>query len=130
MFMNYGYMVIYQKNNNDLIYRANKTRPAYNIGDKTSMGWKVIDIQRLHNGKCYSMNEFDKKLSVKHPHYLLYFINILQTVCASSFGTQIIPISILFSFTNFSESLKSFCCFLFLLKIYPHFINSGDIYGK
>lgn len=76
--MNYGYMVIYQKNNNDLIYRANKTRPAYNIGDKTSMGWKVLDIQRLHNGKCYSMNEFDKKLSVKHPHYLLYFINSLD----------------------------------------------------
>lgn len=77
--MNYGYMVIYQKNNNDLIYRANKTRPNYNKGDTTSMGWKVIDIQRLYNGKCYSMSKFDDKLVQKNKtHHLLYFINSID----------------------------------------------------
>lgn len=79
--MNYGYMVIYKKNNNDLIYRANKTRPNYNKGEITSMGWKVVDIQRLYNGKCYSMSVFDSKLEKKNKtHTLLYFINSIDII--------------------------------------------------
>ena len=64
--MNYGYMVIYQKNNGDLIYRARKTQPYYHKGNITSMGWKVVDIQRLYNGKNYSICEFDEKLNRKN----------------------------------------------------------------
>ena len=63
--MNYGYMVIYKKYDGTLLYRANKNYPHYKKGDTTSMGWKVVDIQRLYNGKAYSMNEFDDLLKRK-----------------------------------------------------------------
>lgn len=63
--MNYGYMVIYQQRNGNLLYRACKTSPKYEVGQQTSMGWKVVDIKRLHNGKCYSRFEYNNKLRSK-----------------------------------------------------------------
>lgn len=56
-------MIIYKKNNNNIIYRACKCKPTYNKGDKTSMGWVVVDIQRLYNGKAYSSSDYDSLLS-------------------------------------------------------------------
>ena len=73
--MNYGYMVVYQKCNNDIIYRACKTKPEHHKGDITSMGWKVLDIQRLYNGKCYPTYEFDNLLNRKGRIHNI-FINI------------------------------------------------------
>lgn len=60
--MNYGYMIIYQNNKDNLIYRAVKNKPMYKVGDTTSMGWKVKSILHLYNGKVYSHNEFTSKL--------------------------------------------------------------------
>lgn len=60
--MNYGYLIIYKKNNGNLLYRSVKNYPQYHKGDITSMGWTVIDIQRLYNGKIYSVNQFDNML--------------------------------------------------------------------
>ena len=70
------YMVIYQKYNGDILYRTTKNRPIYNKGDKTSMGWKVLDIKRLYKGKCYSTYEFDNILDRKKMvHDILYHFN-------------------------------------------------------
>lgn len=46
-------IVIYQKANGQLIERRRTTTPDYRVGDKTSMGWKVIDILYYYNGKYY-----------------------------------------------------------------------------
>jgi len=61
-----NYMIIYQKHNGDMIYRFNKTIPHYHKGDKTSMGWKVIDIQRLYKGKIISTTEYSHIIDFKY----------------------------------------------------------------
>lgn len=61
--MNYGYMIIYQKGNGELLYRAMKHKPQYSKGSTTQYGWKVVDIQRLYNGKTYSYNDYDTLLN-------------------------------------------------------------------
>ena len=63
--MYYRYMIIYQKHNGELLYRVCKTIPKYKKGDTTSMGWKVLDIKHLNNGKVYSSYEYDNKLTYK-----------------------------------------------------------------
>lgn len=69
--MNYRYMVIYKKYNGDLLYRANKNYPHYKIGQKTSMGWEVVDIKRMYKGNTYSINEFDNMLTRKYSYKVL-----------------------------------------------------------
>lgn len=61
-----NYVIIYQKHNGDMIYRINKTKPPYNIGDRTSMGWKVIEIQRLHKGKVLSNDRYSAKINFEY----------------------------------------------------------------
>lgn len=63
--MNYRYMVIYQKYNGDILYRALTSTPTYKIGQTTSMGWKVLDIQHMEKGKCFTTKEYDIKLNRK-----------------------------------------------------------------
>lgn len=63
--MDYNYLVIYKKYNGELLYRSLTTQPHYRKGDKTSMGWTVMDIQKLYKGKAYSITEFDNKLHKK-----------------------------------------------------------------
>ena len=76
------YIVIYQKHNGEMIYRYNKTKPIYNKGDKTSMGWKVIDIQRLHKGKVLSTNKYsaviDFEYQIRHFYDLFNKIDMLK----------------------------------------------------
>jgi len=87
--MNYGYMVIYQKENGDLLYRASKTKPHYLKGDNTSMGWKVVDIQRLYNGKIYSYFEYDnllrRKFKIRNILSYIDKINISKVLTISFF---------------------------------------------
>lgn len=54
-----NYLIIYQKKDNSVIYRTSKTKPKYSIKDETSMGWIVLDIQKLYKGKLYSQSEYD-----------------------------------------------------------------------
>lgn len=56
----YKYMVIYRKTNGDIIYRARSTKPEYEVGQQTSMGWEVLDIRRLHKGRTLSNEEYDE----------------------------------------------------------------------
>ena len=61
-----NYMIIYQKQNGNMVYRINKTIPHYQKGDKTSMGWKVLDIQRLYKGKMVSYTRYSNIIDFKY----------------------------------------------------------------
>lgn len=52
------YLVLYQKNNGELIYRYRKTKPQYETGSTTSMGWKLLDIKYLSSGNALSYNDY------------------------------------------------------------------------
>lgn len=62
----YRYMIIYKKRNDDLIYRIVKTYPTYHKGDTTSMGWEVVDILKINNGKTYTIQQYDLISNVKY----------------------------------------------------------------
>lgn len=76
--------MIYQKSNGTLIYRTSKTKPIYNIGQTTSMGWLVLDIKRLYKGKLLSSSEYDtlvmKHLDLKNKTTLLYKIDMGRVI--------------------------------------------------
>lgn len=61
-----NYMVVYQKYNGDLIYRYNKIKPNYKKGDKTSMGWKVVDIQYMHKGKIMNYDRYSAVINFEY----------------------------------------------------------------
>ena len=52
----------YEKANGQIIRRIRNTYPDYKIGDRTSMGWKVVDIRYLYKKKYYHKNEYDNKI--------------------------------------------------------------------
>lgn len=60
--MNYKYMIVYKKQDGNIIYRACRTKPKYNKGESTSMGWYVVDILHLYNGKALSYIDYDALL--------------------------------------------------------------------
>jgi len=60
--VNYKYMIVYKKQDGNIIYRACRTKPKYNKGESTSMGWYVLDILHLYNGKALSYIDYDALL--------------------------------------------------------------------
>ena len=54
--------VTYQKKDGTILNRIRNTSLNYNIGDITSMGWKILDIEYNYNGKYYSKYDYDKKM--------------------------------------------------------------------
>lgn len=86
--------ITYQKSNGNIIQRLRKSELPYKIGDTTSMGWKVLNIEYQHNNNYYSKNEYnsliqkDKKVSTKKKQtteliirefkaFIYYFIAVL-----------------------------------------------------
>ena len=45
--------ITYQKNNGCIIQRQRNTALPYKIGETTSMGWKVLNIEYEFNNKFY-----------------------------------------------------------------------------
>ena len=80
--MNCGYMIIYKKSNDDIIYRTTKNRPMYRKGETTSMGWLVLDIQYLYKGNSYSYLQYEKKINKKKRIFNIreYLINNLVNI--------------------------------------------------
>lgn len=89
-------LITYQKNNGNIIYRERKTPLQYKIGDITSMGWKVLNIEYKYNDKFYSKYEYNllikkntqieirrkqtKEIFLKgFKTFLYYFISVLLT---------------------------------------------------
>lgn len=51
--------ITYQKYNGCIIQRYRNTTLQYNIGDRTSMGWKVLNIEYEYNNEYYSKYAYD-----------------------------------------------------------------------
>ena len=58
-------LITYQKKNGEIFQRVRNTYSSYRIGDITSMGWKVLDIQYRWKNKYYSSSDYDK-ITTKH----------------------------------------------------------------
>ena len=55
------YLITYQNNKLDLKHRYLKNyNYSIKVGDITSMGWYVLDIQLLYNGRFYTEKEYSK----------------------------------------------------------------------
>lgn len=57
------YMVLYQRSNGEMIYRFRKSKPQYEVGSYTSMGWKLVDIRYLDNGKLVTDYDYHNRIS-------------------------------------------------------------------
>ena len=51
--------ITYQKRDGSIIQRLRNTVIPYKIGDTTSMGWKVLNIEYEFNNKYYPEYEYD-----------------------------------------------------------------------
>lgn len=64
-------LVTYQKENGCIIQRQRKTMLPYKIGDRTSMGWTVLNIEYQYKDKYYPEYKYhmliqkDKQLHIK-----------------------------------------------------------------
>lgn len=52
-------MVTYQKANGQIIQRVRNTSCPYRVGDRTSMGWTVLEILYNYKGKYCTKELFD-----------------------------------------------------------------------
>lgn len=55
--------ITYQKKNGSIMKRYRNTILPYSIGETTSMGWKVLNIEYKYNDKFY--NQYDYCILVK-----------------------------------------------------------------
>lgn len=51
--------VTYQKRDGDIIHRPRNTILPYKVGDTTSMGWKVLNIEYEYKNKYYPEYEYN-----------------------------------------------------------------------
>lgn len=66
------YQITYQKRNGELIYRTRNSLPG-RIGDETSMGWIITNIQREFKGNYYNLRDYrivSQKYYKKHHMYI------------------------------------------------------------
>lgn len=54
--------ITYQKRDGTIMQKLRKTTLPYEIGDTTSMGWKVLNIEYEYRGKYY--NYFDYSMII------------------------------------------------------------------
>lgn len=52
--------VTYQKRNGIVFKRLRDTTPPYRVGEETSMGWKVLNIEYEYNNNFYPSYEYYK----------------------------------------------------------------------
>ncbi len=69
------YKIVYEKSNGQLIERIRTTLPHYKIGEMTSMGWIIKNIQYNFNNNYYDYIEYRQKVN-KAKQYNHMFNNI------------------------------------------------------
>jgi hypothetical protein len=62
--------VTYQKRNGVIFKRLRDTTPPYRVGEETSMGWKVLNIEYEYNNKFYPSYEYYKLID-KHKQKII-----------------------------------------------------------
>lgn len=96
------YQMTYKKANGDIIRRTINNTSPYKIGDKTSMGWTVLDIKYCYRGKYYSRSEYyslvDKEI------YWYKKINSYKRELLKIYNNLLYPIALLIMI-RFLESL-------------------------
>lgn len=61
-------VITFQKNNGDIIMRPRFGTYGLNIGDETSMGWKVLDIHyQFYDGNYYHKEDYERMLKEYRP---------------------------------------------------------------
>ena len=58
-----NYLILYRKASGELFYRVRHSKPTTAKGSRTSMGWLVVDVQCMRNGKIYTPYQYDKLIS-------------------------------------------------------------------
>lgn len=77
--------VTYQKRDGSIIHRIRSTALNYKIGDTTSMGWKVLNIEYRYKDEFYSLYNYnimlhkDKQLMLKKKQIVGLFKNEIKT---------------------------------------------------
>lgn len=54
--------ITYQKRNGSIIKRTRNTILPYKIGDRTSMGWKVLNVEYEYKNKFYTYYDYNRLL--------------------------------------------------------------------
>jgi hypothetical protein len=67
--------VTYQKRNGVIFKRLRDTTPPYRVGEETSMGWKVLNIEYEYNNKFYPGYEYYKLID-KHKQKIIKRIQL------------------------------------------------------
>lgn len=62
--------ITYQKRNGSIIKKYRNTMLPYNIGDETSMGWKVLNIEYEYNNNYYPEYEYNIIINKRKQSYL------------------------------------------------------------
>ena len=62
--------VTYQKRDGSVIQKQRNTMLPYKIGETTSMGWKVINIEFEYNNKLYSEHDYGRIIQTKKRKYI------------------------------------------------------------
>lgn len=63
--------ITYQKRDGSIIQRFRKTTLPYKIGEETSMGWKVLNIEYEYNDKYYPYYEYNMLIHKRKQRYLI-----------------------------------------------------------
>ncbi|MBR0351329.1 MAG: hypothetical protein IJI98_11040 [Methanosphaera sp.] len=62
--------ITYQKRDGSIMQKYRNTMLPYDIGDTTSMGWKVLNIEYEYKDKWYSKEEYDKLIQKNKERYI------------------------------------------------------------
>ena len=62
--------VTYQKRDGDIIHRLRNTILPYKVGDTTSMGWKVLNIEYEYKNKYYPEYEYNVLIAKNRKRYV------------------------------------------------------------
>ncbi len=75
--------ITYQKGDGSVIQRLRNTVLPYKIGETTSMGWKVLNIEYEYNNKFYS--EYDYTSLINKKKQKIIRKNQARKVCVEEF---------------------------------------------
>ena len=51
--------ITYQKKDGSILQRYRKTTPSYKIGETTSMGWKLLNIEYKYKDQYYTEEKYN-----------------------------------------------------------------------
>lgn len=92
--------ITYQKRDGCIFQRLRNTMLPYKIGDTTSMGWKVLNIEYEYNNKYYPEYEYlmlihkNKQRYIRKKHIKELCIKELKTLLYYVIGLLIINLII------------------------------------